>query len=320
MNRPILSIENLHKHFPQRRGVTVHAVNGVDFKLGHRESVGLVGESGCGKSTTARCIVRLEEVTRGRIRFNGKQIDNITLRRFRPMRRSIQMVFQDPTMSLNPLLTVKQTLSEPLKIHDIAKNHREMDEHIERTMSRVKLDLKFLNRHPRQLSGGQKQRVGIARALITSPELVLLDEPTSSLDMSIRIHIINLLKNLQEELGLTYLFISHDLSTVRSLCHRVMVMYLGKVVEIGSADEIFDHPHHFYTRALLSSIPIPDPKVERKRVILSGEPPSLTILPPGCGFSDRCEAADSSCRRNEQVLLDTGNDHWVACWRAGGKK
>ena len=295
----------------------MHAVNGVDFELAPEESVGLVGESGCGKSTTARCIVWLDKITMGKIFFHGKQINALSMRKFRPMRRSIQMVFQDPTMSLNPLLTVKQTLREPLKVHHMVSNRRETEDQIKNIMSLVKLELKFLNRHPRQLSGGQKQRVGIARALITNPELVLLDEPTSSLDMSIRIHIINLLKHLQMKLGVTYLFISHDLSTVRSLCNRVMVMYLGKVVEMGPVDEIFDHPLHFYTRALLSSIPIPDPKFRRKRIILSGEPPSLTVLPEGCGFADRCVCADNYCREEKQVLQKSGNDHWVACMRAG---
>ncbi|MEW5816955.1 MAG: ABC transporter ATP-binding protein [Spirochaetota bacterium] len=318
MDPPILEVENLHKHFPLSGKTTVHAVNGVNFKLYPGEAVGLVGESGCGKSTTARCIVRLEEVTQGKILFLGKQINKMPPRKFRPMRRFIQMVFQDATMSLNPLLTVKQTIQEPLKVHKMASNRRELDEHIKHIMSLVNLELKFLNRNPRQLSGGQRQRVGIARALVTNPELVLLDEPTSSLDMSIRIHIINLLSHLQEQLGVTYLFISHDLSTVRSLCNRVLVMYLGKVVERGPVGEIFDHPLHAYTRALLSSIPIPDPKVRKPRIILKGEPPSLTKLPTGCVFADRCESADNSCREGEPVLQHAGNDHWAACYRVAG--
>ena len=318
MDQPILQVQRLYKHYKLDRGITVHAVNNIDFSLAGQEAVGLVGESGCGKSTTARCIVRLEELTDGKIFSHGKDITAMSPSQFRPLRRSIQMVFQDPTMSLNPRLTVRQTLREPLRVHHMVSNRKEMDERIEQTMALVNLELKFLDRHPRQLSGGQRQRVGIARALITHPDLVVLDEPTSSLDMSIRIHIIDLLRRLQEQMGMTYLFISHDLSTVRSLCHRVLVMYLGRVVEVGPADEIFDHPLHAYTQALLSAIPIPDPKANRKRIILSGEPPSLTKLPPGCGFADRCQFATEFCRKEEPALYDVGNGHSVACPSAAG--
>lgn len=313
MDQPVLQVQGLYKHYPLHRGITVHAVNNVDFSLAPREAVGLVGESGCGKSTTARCIVRLEEVTRGKILSYDREITAMSPRQFRPMRRSIQMVFQDPTMSLNPRFTVRQTLREPLRVHHMVSDRRDMDERIEEIMSLVNLELKFLDRHPRQLSGGQQQRVGIARALITSPDLVVLDEPTSSLDMSIRIHIIDLLRRLQAQMGITCLFISHDLSTVRSLCHRVLVMYLGRVVEMGPVDEIFDRPLHAYTQALLSAIPIPDPKANRRRIILNGEPPSLTKLPPGCGFADRCQFAIGSCREDEPVLHNAGNGHFVAC-------
>ena len=313
MDQPVLDVQGLCKHFRLDRGITVHAVNNVDFSLAPREAVGLVGESGCGKSTTARCIVRLEDVTHGRILSHGRDITAMSSSQFRPMRRTIQMVFQDPTMSLNPRLSVRQTVCEPLRVHQMVSSRAELDERIEEIMSLVNLELKFLDRHPQQLSGGQRQRVGIARALITNPDLVVLDEPTSSLDMSIRIHIIDLLRRLQEQMGITYLFISHDLSTVRSLCHRVLVMYLGRVVEMGPVDEIFDHPLHAYTQALLSAIPIPDPKANRKRIILAGEPPSLTKLPPGCGFADRCQLATPSCREEEPVLYDTGNGHYVAC-------
>ncbi|RPI57236.1 MAG: ABC transporter ATP-binding protein [Chloroflexi bacterium] len=315
---PILTVEGLHKQFKLDSVTTVHAVNGVDFHLAPREAVGLVGESGCGKSTTARCIVRLEQVTRGKILFQGQEITALSQREFRPVRRSIQMVFQDPMMSLNPRLTVRQTVREPLLVHHLAPTQGQMNERIEEIMALVNLELKFLDRSPRQLSGGQRQRVGIARALITHPKLVVLDEPTSSLDMSIRIHIIDLLRRLQDQMGITYLFISHDLSTVRYLCQRVLVMYLGRVVEMGPVDEIFDRPLHHYTQALLSAIPIPDPKVRRQRIILKGEPPSLTRLPPGCGFADRCEFAAGSCREEGPTLHDVGNDHWVACRYAAG--
>jgi oligopeptide transport system ATP-binding protein len=244
VNTPILRVEELHKHFPLSPKITVHAVNGVSFELEKGGAVGLVGESGCGKSTIARCIVWLERVTKGRILFQGEIISELSSRRFRPMRRFIQMVFQDPTMSLNPLLTVRQTLREPLKVHRIGSTAGEMSQRVKSILDLVKLEQRLIDRHPRQLSGGQKQRVGIARALISDPELVILDEPTSSLDMSIRIHIIDLLKDLQEKLGVAYLFISHDLSTVRSLCSRVLVMYLGQLVETGTVEEIFDRPLH----------------------------------------------------------------------------
>jgi oligopeptide/dipeptide ABC transporter ATP-binding protein len=234
------------------------------------------------------------------------------------MRRSIQMVFQDPMMSLNPRLTVRQTLGEPLLVHHIGRSHKQRQERVREILDLVNLERKFLERNPRQLSGGQRQRVGIARALITNPKVVVLDEPTSSLDMSIRIHIIDLLRRLQEQMGITYLFISHDLSTVRNLCQRVLVMYLGRVVEMGPTAEIFDRPLHYYTQALLSAIPIPDPKTRRQRIILKGEPPSLTRLPRGCGFTDRCPYGGPSCQDEEPVLHPAGNDHYVACPRAAG--
>ena len=318
MDQPILRVEGLHKHYKLDRATTVHAVNGVGFELLPQEAVGLVGESGCGKSTTARCIVRLEEITQGTLLFQGQDIGAMSMRRFRPMRRSIQMVFQDPTTSLNPRLTVRQTVREPLLVHKMVANRKEMDERVAEIMDMVNLERKFLDRNPRQLSGGQKQRVGIARALITRPQLVVLDEPTSSLDMSIRIHIIDLLRSLREQMGMTYLFISHDLSTVRYLCQRVLVMYLGQVVEMGPVQEIFDRPLHYYTQALLSAIPIPDPKARRERIILPGEPPSLTEVPRGCGFADRCEFATSSCYDEKDPLLSVGNGHYVACRRAAG--
>ena len=318
IGEPILGVEGLRKHFRLSRTSTVHAVNGVDFALLPREAVGLVGESGCGKSTTARCIVRLEEATQGRIHFQGREITALSMRRFRPMRRHLQMVFQDPMTSLNPRLTVRQTLSEPLLVHHIGSGRRQREERVREVMDLVNLEQKFLDRNPRQLSGGQRQRVGIARALITNPRVVVLDEPTSSLDMSVRIHVIELLRRLQEQMGITYLFISHDLSTVRYLCQRVLVMYLGRVVEMGPTAEIFDGPLHYYTQALLSAIPIPDPKTRRQRIILKGEPPSLTRLPPGCGFSDRCPHGGPSCQDEEPSLLPVGNGHYVACRRAAG--
>jgi oligopeptide/dipeptide ABC transporter ATP-binding protein len=221
-------------------------------------------------------------------------------------------------MSLNPRLTVRQTVREPLLVHHLTATPADMKARIEEIMSLVNLELSLLDRNPRQLSGGQRQRVGIARALVTGPKLVVLDEPTSSLDMSIRIHVIDLLRRLQEQMGMAYLFISHDLSTVRYLCQRVLVMYLGRVVETGPVEEIFDRPLHYYTRALLSAIPIPDPHARRQRIILKGEPPSLTKLPPGCGFADRCSFAAGACREEEPALYEVGSGHWVACPHAAG--
>jgi oligopeptide/dipeptide ABC transporter ATP-binding protein len=319
MEKPVLHIEGLHKQFKLSKTQSVHAVNGLDFQLLPGEAVGLVGESGCGKSTTARCIVRLEDVTKGKIFYQGQDITALTHSQFRPIRRAIQMVFQDPTMSLNPKFTVRRTLREPLRVHGLGSNRKGMDERIAEVMKLVNLELQYLDRRPQQLSGGQRQRVGIARALMTNPDLVVLDEPTSSLDMSIRIHIVDLLRRLQDQMRMTYLFISHDLSTVRSLCHRVLVMYLGRVVEMGPVDKIFNNPIHAYTQALLSAIPIPDPRSNRQRIILKGEPPSLTQLPPGCGFADRCEAAAESCRREEPELFHVGDEQYVACRQVAEK-
>ena len=227
------------------------------------------------------------------------------------------MIFQDPYASLNPSMTVNQTISEFLKIHHIADG-KERKQRVKEILSEVEMDPEFLDRYPHEFSGGQRQRISIARALVVNPEFLVADEPVSSLDVSVQAQIINLLQELQEKFKLTYLFISHDLSTVRSLCSRVLVMYLGRVVEMGPVEEIFDHPLHAYTQALLSAIPIPDPKANRQRIILSGEPPSLTRLPPGCGFAERCRFATLSCREEEPELYDAGAGHFVACRNAVG--
>ncbi len=310
---PVIRVDNLRKGFREGRAV-IWAVNGVSLDVFPGEAVGLVGESGCGKTTTARCIVRLLEPTEGRVLFQGVDITRWGGRQLRLQRKHFQMVFQDPNTSLNPRFTVRRTLAEPLRLHRLARSRHEMEERLHETMLRVNLEPRLLERYPHQLSGGQKQRVGIARAIITNPQFVALDEPTSSLDMSIRIQILGLLQRLQREMNMAYLFISHDLSAVRFLCGRVFVMYLGRVVEAGPADEIFDHPAHPYTRALLSAIPIPDPQLKRQRIILEGEPPSLFNLPPGCGFYDRCPARKASCRDNLPPFRDLGNGHFVACF------
>lgn len=312
--RPLLEVDGL-EHVFRTAGGHVYAVNGVSFRVSPGEAVGLVGESGSGKSTVAKCLVRLLEPTGGRILFGGRDVTHLSEGEFRPLRSRVQMVFQDPTMSLNPRLTVKQTLSEPLRLHNVAANGNP-EERLAELMDLVNLDRGFLGRRPHQLSGGQKQRVGIARAIATRPDFVVLDEPTSSLDMSIRIQIIALLRRLQSELGMTYLFISHDLSTVRHLCTWVIVMYLGQVVEEGPTEEIFNNPKHPYTQALLSAVPIPDPALrhERRRIALPGETPHLTHPIVGCPLADRCPYVQPSHRAGRIPFFEVGpGNHRVAC-------
>jgi len=309
---PVIKVDNLYKAF-QEGGTLLWAVNGVNLDIHASEAVGLVGESGCGKTTTARCLLRLLEPTKGHIFFQDTDITQLRSGRLREQRRYFQMVFQDPDTSLNPRFSIRRMLREPLKLHRLAKGAA-IEDRLKETMLRVNLEPQMLDRYPHQLSGGQKQRVGIARAIITEPRFVALDEPTSSLDMSIRIQILSLLQRLQEELEMAYLFISHDLSAVRFLCRRLYVMYLGQVIEYGTADEIFDHPAHPYTQALLSAIPIPDPTVKRERILLEGEPPSLFYLPKGCSFHDRCKHRKPVCASEPPPLQDRGNGHFVACF------
>ena len=307
MSGPLLVVEDLYKHY--REGShTIHAVNGVSLKLQPGEAVGLVGESGCGKTTTARCIMGLEKPTSGRIAFRGQDLDELSSRELRSWRRYFQMVFQDPSESLNPRFTVRRTLKEPLALHGLFRNADQLTEAIEH----VNLEDEHLGRYQHQLSGGQKQRVGVARAMMTRPQLVVLDEPTSSLDMSLRIHVISLLKRLQREFDMTYLFISHDLSTVRHLCERVLVMYLGRIVERGRTEDVFDRPRHVYTQALLSAIPIPDPTVKRERILLHGETPHARELMRGCSLQDRCPFVEDECLEPVPEY-DLGGGHFAAC-------
>jgi oligopeptide/dipeptide ABC transporter ATP-binding protein len=320
---PLLEVDGLVKHFPLRglgvwldtlRGripPAVRAVDGVSFSIDPGETVGLVGESGCGKSTVARCVLRLLEPTAGRIRFDGVELTALAEEPLRRRRRDIQMVFQDPTASLNPRLTVRRTVEDPLSLHT-GLGRAARRERARAVLAQVGLGTELLDRYPHELSGGQRQRVNIARAIATEPRFVVLDEPTSALDVSIRARIILLLDELRAKLGMTYLFISHDLATVKYLARRVVVMYLGALVELAPTRELFTHPLHPYTRALLSAIPVPDPDAKRERLVLSGEVPSPIDIPAGCRLRTRCPLAQPIC--TEPVpLREVAPDHLVAC-------
>lgn len=307
----LLDVQDLHKVYSTRDKV-VYAVNGITFAVEAGEAVALVGESGCGKSTTARCLLRLTNPTAGRIEFGGQEIGALGERQLRPLRRRIQMVFQDPTLSLNPKFTVRRTLLEPLKLHGLL-GADDPDTRLRKVMEQVNLAPAMLDRYPRELSGGQKQRVGIARAVITQPDLVVLDEPTSALDMSVKLQVIDLLRRLQRELGMAYVLITHDLSVVRHLCSRVMVMYLGHIVESGPVEDIFANPSHPYTRSLLSAIPVPDPLRKRERIRLQGETPSPTVKRVGCPLQDRCPEAFDRCHSEFPCSRTLAPGHSVAC-------
>lgn len=307
---PLVRVEGLSKTFGSRGGV-VHAVSDVSFDVAAGETVALVGESGCGKSTTARCLVRLTEPTAGRILFRDRDITALKSGAFRPLRRDMQMVFQDPHASLNPSFTVRRTLREPLELHGIASG-RGVERELHELMQLVQLDSGLLDRRPDQLSGGQRQRVGIARAIATRPAFVVLDEPTSSLDMSLRLSLLELLAALQRQLDMTYLFITHDFSTVRHLAHRVVVMYLGRVVETGTVEEVLGTPMHPYTQGLIGAIPVPEPGRRRRRTHLIGEAPSTPEGGSGCAFQDRCPSVMPECRAAPIPLVRLGTRD-VAC-------
>ena len=318
--QPLLAVENLTKHFPIMQGVfrrqvgSVKAVDGLDFEIQERETLGLVGESGCGKSTAGRVILRLYAATAGRIVFRGTDITSLEGEALRRMRPRMQMIFQDPQDSLNPRMTVGSIIGEPLLEHGaVAK--RALDERVEELLESVGLDPAFTNRYPHEFSGGQRQRIGVARALALNPEFIICDEPIAALDVSIQAQVVNLLEDLQERLGLTYLFISHDLSMIRHIADRVAVMYLGKIVELASSDALYREPLHPYTQALLSAIPIHDPELEahRERTILSGDVPSPANPPPGCRFSTRCPMAGPECRDREPEWRELRPGHRVAC-------
>ena len=322
---PLLDVRDLNVHFPFSRGSLfrpergfVRAVDGVSFQIREGETLGLVGESGCGKSTTARAIVGLVKPTSGSIALQGDTISGLSDREMLPYRREVQMVFQDPFASLNPRMTVGGIIGEPIKIHKLAAG-KDRKLEVLRLMELVGLNPRFLNRYPHEFSGGQRQRIGIARALAVKPKLILCDEPVSALDVSIQAQIINLMMDLQQQLGLSYLFIAHDLSVVRHIATRVGVMYLGRIVESAKASELYAHPTHPYTEALLSAIPVPDPKLARQlnRIKLEGEVPSADRVYPGCNFHERCPIAEPGCQQERPMLVPldekAADDHRVAC-------
>ena len=316
---PLLRVEDLKVHFPFQRGSWwkpergfIRAVDGISFDVAAGETLGLVGESGCGKSTTARGIMNLLRPTAGQVYLEGERIDQLDDVGMFPHRRNIQMIFQDPFASLNPRMTVGNIIAEPMEVHGLFDRQQRRLE-VMRLLDLVGLDPKFLNRYPHEFSGGQRQRIGIARALVVQPKLIVCDEPVSALDVSIQAQVINLLMDLQQQLGLAYVFIAHDLAVIRHIAHRVGVMYLGRIVELADADQLYEDPRHPYTQALLSAAPTPDPQLQRsrQRVVLEGEVPSPDREYPGCPFADRCPLVEESCRQEVPQL--EGDSHQTAC-------
>ena len=320
--KPLVEIRNLKKYFPVTEGIVIQktvaevkAIDDISFKILKGETLGLVGESGCGKTTTGRCILQLERPTSGQIIYDGTDMGTVDRRELNKLRQRIQVIFQDPYSSLNPRMKIGQIISEPMRVHGIEPDPATRNKRVDELLSVCGLSPKMADRYPHEMSGGQRQRVGIARALSLNPEFIVCDEAVSALDVSIQAQVINLLEDLRDEFDLTYLFIAHDLSVVRHLCHRVAVMYLGKLVELAECDELFDNPLNPYTQALLESVPIPDPEIERQREhrVIQGEVPSPMNPPSGCVFHPRCPKAVENCKEEIPGLREIKPGHWVAC-------
>ncbi len=323
----LVEVKDMKMHFPvtsgiifQRKVADVKAVDGISFTIKRGETLGLVGESGCGKTTTGRCILQLYTPTAGDVIYDGQRINDLDSRSMRAMRRQMQIIFQDPYGSLNPRMTCGDIVGEPLVVHKLTSGKGEYRDRVTELLQTVGLNPYMADRYPHEFSGGQRQRIGIARALAVNPSFIVCDEPVSALDVSIQAQVINLLEDLQEQFGLTYLFIAHDLSVVRHISDRVAVMYLGHIVEIADRIELYENPQHPYTRALLSAIPIPDPIIEaqRERIILTGDVPSPMNPPPGCVFHTRCPIMVDSCMDETPALREVSPNHWVSCFRVEG--
>ncbi len=323
----LLEVTDLVKHFPIKSGIVidrqigaVQAVDGVSFTVDKGETIGLVGESGCGKSTLARSILQLIKPTSGSVRFDGTELTELGRRQLRPLRREMQMIFQDPYASLNPRKRIGQIVGDPLKLHGVASGD-ELKQRVQTLLDRVGLSAEHYNRFPHEFSGGQRQRIGVARALSLEPKLIIADEPVSALDVSIQAQIINLLEDIQNEFGLTYVFVAHDLGVVRHVSDRIAVMYLGKIVELGPAEDVYNNPIHPYTVSLLSAVPIPDPRLNaaREHVVLEGDVPSPANPPKACRFHTRCPRATDICAEVEPELVDYGGGHWAACHHPVGR-
>ena len=317
MSQPLVEVRDLKQYFPIRTGflktTPLKAVDGVSFTIGEGETLGLVGESGCGKTTVGRSMLRLYEPTAGEVIFNGEPV---TAKNITQMRKQMQMVFQDPYSSLNPRMTVEDIIGEPLDVHNLYANRKERREKVLELMNLVGLNAEHATRYAHEFSGGQRQRIGIARALAVNPKFIVCDEPVSALDVSIQAQVINMFEDLQEKLGVAYLFIAHDLLVVHHISKRIAVMYLGRIVEIADADELNENPIHPYTESLLSAVPVPDPITARarQRIVLEGDVPSPMHMPTGCPFRTRCRYATEQCAQECPSLTDRGGDHQVACW------